>query len=147
MRPGITIAKLWEDSELVELRVSVSDGVSEFTNQVYVSHSALARTVEDLDGFKGKLGGGLLDIQFGEFGPDWANGAFHAKFQLLPPGRTYVTAQQESEFIEFANKLVASRATLHMTSEPGLLDRFIAELRAVSSKASVDARLEGIING
>jgi hypothetical protein len=144
MKAGITIKRVWEDPDVVELRISVSDGVSEFTNQVYVAHSILAKTVEDLDAFKSHLHGGLLDIRFGEFGPEWANGAFHGRFKLLSPGRMYVTARQETDYTDFGNNKVASTATMHVASEPGLLDRFISELGKVASKDHDEAHLEGI---
>ncbi len=142
MKAGIHISKAWADDDIVELRVSVSDGVSSFTNKVYVGHAALDDAVTSLHVFKDHVYGGLLDLRFGEFGPEYANGAFHARFHFPVPGRLFVSCQQESEFVEFAKKKVASQATMYLTSEPVLLDRFVSELRALVAGASEEAFLE-----
>jgi len=55
-----------------------------------------------------------------------------------------VSCEQESGFVEFAKREVASRATLYVKSEPVLLDRFVAELRAVAAGTSEEAYLEAI---
>src|SRR5215510_13154315 len=123
MTKGIRFSNVWSDDDLVELRVEVSDGDSTFTNQVYVGHGMLADTVSNLSVFKDQLHGGLLDVRFGEFGPEFANGAFHARFHFPEPGRLYITCRQESEFVKFSKKTVASRATMYIKSEPVLLDR------------------------
>ncbi|MDX1996343.1 MAG: hypothetical protein SF066_01385 [Thermoanaerobaculia bacterium] len=144
MRPGIQISRLWSDDDVVELRILVSDGVSSFSNKAYVGQAALEESVSSLDVFKDHVHGGLFDLRFGEFGPEYASGAFHARFHFPEPGRLFVSSEQESEFVEFAKKEVASRATMFIRSEPALLDRFVAEMRAVCAGASKEAYLEAV---
>ena len=88
--------------------------------------------------------GGLFDLRFGAFGPEYANGAFAARFHFAVPGRLFVSCEQEADFVPFGKKQVASRATLYLESQAALLDRFIAELRALAAGASEEACLEGI---
>lgn len=144
MKPGIHISRLWSDDDVVELRILVSDGTSSFSNKAYVGHAALEDAVSSLHVFKDHVHGGLVDLRFGEFGPEYASGAFHARFHFPVPGRLFVSCEQESDFVEFATKVVASRATMFVRSEPALLDRFIAELRAVSAGTSEEAYLEAV---
>ena len=144
MKPGIRISKVWFDDDVIELKIEVSDGTSLFSNQAYVGHAALAEVISKLNVFKNHLHGGLLDVLFGEFGCEYANGALHARFHFPSPGKLYVTCRQESEFEEFSTKTVASKATMYLRSEPVLLDRFIAELQALVSDASQEAHLEAI---
>lgn len=145
MKPGILISKLWFDVDIAELRIRVSDGTSSFSNEIYVAHDTLEDAVSSLKVFRNHLHGGLLNLQFGEFGPEFGKGAFHARFHFLLPGRLFVTCKQESEFFKFANKEVASKATLYVKSEPVLLDRFIVEMEALAvTKTSAEAELEGI---
>ncbi len=144
MKQGLHLSKIWFDDDVIEFRIGVSDGTSHFVNQVYVGHSAFADAVSDLDAFKNHVHGGLLDVRLGAFGCEYANGAFHARFQFPSPGRLYVSCEQEAEFEEFSKKNVAGRATLYLKSEPALLDRFIVELRAVASGESEEASLEAI---
>lgn len=144
MSPGIYISRIYLDDDVVELRILVSDGVSSFSNQAYVGHAALDDAISSLHVFKDHVHGGLFDLRFGEFGPEYASGAFHARFHFSVPGRLLVSCEQESEFVEFAKREVASRATMYVKSEPALLDRFIAELRAVAAGSREVAYLEAV---
>lgn len=144
MKPGIHLTKIWFDDDMVELRIDVSDGFSLFSNQVYVGYPDLSRAVADLDVFKHQIHGGLVDLRFGEFGPEYANGAFHARFHFAKPGgRLFITCRQQSDFSEFSIMKVASEATLYLRTEPALLDRFIDELKGLDAKTSDEAYLQG----
>jgi hypothetical protein len=112
--PGILISRVWSDSDVVELRILVSDGASSFSNNAYVGYAALDDAVSSLHVFKDQVYGGLFDLRFGEFGPEYANGAFHARFHFAVPRRLFVSCEQESEFVQFAKKNVASRATMYV---------------------------------
>ncbi len=144
MKPGIYISDLWADDDIAELQVSVSDGKASFSNKVYVGHKALEDNISSLLVFRKQMHGGLFDLRFGEFGPEYASGAFHARFHFAIPGRLFVSCSQESEFVEFANRKVASRATMYLKSEPALLDRFIGELQVLATGTNARAFLEAI---
>lgn len=144
MDRGIRIARIWSDDDLVELTIEVADGTSRFVNRVYVGFGHLADTISKLDTFKAHIHGGLFDLRFGEFGCEYANGAFQARFHFSEPGKLYITCQQEAEFGEFGKKTVASCATMYMRSEPALLDRFIEELKRIPTDAQGEAHLEAV---
>jgi len=144
MKPGIHLTKVWFDDDVIELKIDVSDGISSFSNRVYVGHSALADVVAKLEVFKDHLHGGLLNIQFGEFGPEYANGAFHARLHFPKPGRLHISSKQQSEFKEFSVTKVASEATLYLKTEPVLLDNFLEELRSLNAKKCTEAHLDAI---
>jgi len=80
----------------------------------------------------------------GKFGPEYANGAFRARlnFDMEGRGQLFVTVHAESDWYPFSRTHVASRATLYLSSEPGLLGQFIQELRQVHSGARDAAALE-----
>jgi hypothetical protein len=144
MRPGIQISRLWFDDDLVELQIRVSDGTSSFSNKVYVEHGELAEVIASLRAFRENLLGGDFDLRFGEFGPEFASGAFHARLHFAVPGRLFVACEQETEFFDFAGRAVASKAALFLNSEPVLLDRFLVELCALAADASEGAYLEAV---
>jgi hypothetical protein len=144
MDRGIRIAKIWSDDDMVELTIEVADGMSRFANRVYVGYTDLAHAIGTLDTFRTHLHGGLLDLQFGEFGCEYANGAFRARFHFAKPGTLYVTCHQESAFAEFGRKTVASCATMYLMSQPALLDRFIVELKRIPWDAQGEACLEAV---
>lgn len=144
MEQGIRISRVWSDDDMVELTIEVADGTSRFANRVYVGFRDLAETIANLEAFKIQVYGGLLDVRFGEFGCEYANGAFHARFHSPKPGRLFITCEQESDFREFGKKTVASSATMYLCSEPALLDRFIDELKRIPEDANGEARLEAV---
>jgi hypothetical protein len=144
MKPGIRFTKIWFDNDMIELQIEVSDSTSMFSNKVYVAYSDLSNAVSRLDTFKNHIHGGILDVRFGEFGPEYANGAFDARFHFPKPGKLYITCKQQSEFSDFSIKKVASEATLYIQTEPVLLDNFLGEFKALNTKTRNDAYLEGI---
>jgi len=143
MKPGITFEKIWFDDDIVELRISSSDGTSLFANKVYAAHQVIDDLIVGLNTFKDQVYGGIYDIRFGEFGPEYASGAFQARLHFQDRGKIYVTVNAQSEFEDFGRNNVASEATLYLISEPALLNNCIAELRALKSGERNDARLEG----
>lgn len=143
-RAGISFTKIWSDDDMVELRIEVSDGRSSFSNDVYVGHVQLATIVAELDTFKTHIYGGLYDLRFGEFGPEYASGAFHARLHFQERGLLYLTVKSQSEFNDFGKKNVASDATLFLKTEPALLDNFIRAVASLSNGAEESAHLEAI---
>ena len=129
---------------MIELRIAVSDRTSLFSNQVYIGHSDFTDALSQLDTFKEHIHGGLVDMRFGEFGPEYASGAFHARFHFPQPGRLYITCKQQSAFEDFSGKNVANEATIHLRTEPVLLDNFLEQLKALDARTREDAHLETI---
>ena len=143
-KSGMRLTKIWFDAHMVELQMEVSDGISLFVNRVYVGYSVLAEVVGDLNVFKNQIHGGLLDVRFGEFGPEYAGGAFHARFHFSRPGQLSITCRQQSDFSDLGQKQVAGEATMYLRTEPVLLDNFISELGGLSTGNREQAYLEAI---
>src|SRR4030095_1238229 len=134
MTARIHLSRIWFDDDVVQLKVESSDGTSVFRTKVWVGHKALNDLIVGLSTFRNHIHGGIFDIAFGEFGPEYAGGAFHARLHFHLPGRLFVTVKSQSEFEEFGMKTVASEAILYLRTEPVLLDNFIAELKAFESE-------------
>jgi len=144
MKPSISFTKIWLDDDMVELKIQVSNGDSVFVNEVYVGHQQLADTVADLNRFRSHVHGGIYDMAFGSFGPEYAHGAFHARLHFQERGILFMTVKSQSDFSDFGRKNVASEATLYLRTEPALLDNFIGELRQMSGGRRDEALLEAI---
>ena len=138
---GIVLTRVWSDDDVVELRADVSDGTSAFTCRAYVGHDLLADAVRSLASFRHHVHGGVLDLRFGEFGPEFAGGAFHARLHFAEPGRLFVSVHQQSSFAPFALGDRASEARLYFTSEPNQLDEFVSQLRGLSEEGLDSAML------
>ena len=115
-----------------------------FSSKVYVGHQTLRDAVADLHRFKGQIYGGLYDLRFGEFGPEYASGAISARLHFHDRGKLLVSIGMQSEYSDFGKKKVASEANLFLISEPALLDNFIQALHAVSEGHRNDAELNGM---
>ncbi len=129
---------------MVELRIDAHDGTSTFSNKLYVGHQHLREVVGELNTFKDHVYGGIYDLRFGDFGPEYGSGALHVRLQFHDRGKLLVSTHMQSEYSDFGRKNVASEVTLYLISEPSLLDSFILSLRAVSDGDQIDAELEAV---
>ncbi|HIA55435.1 MAG TPA: hypothetical protein EYN91_25680 [Candidatus Melainabacteria bacterium] len=141
----ISIKKLWSDDDLVELEIRVSDGTSCFCNAVYIGHQRLKEVVKNLDSFKQQIHGGIWDMKFGEFGPEFANGGFIARLNFQPSGKLDISVYMQSKYFEFTKNKVASEARLYLRTEPALLDKFVEQIRALSKRTVDEALLECVV--
>ena len=144
MTPGIRLTKVWADADMLELEVDICDGRSLFVNKIYVGHAQLAETVSGLATFRDQIFGGLFNLRFGEFGPEYASGALDVRMHFRKQGKLLLTVHAQSEFSRFEDRELASEATLYLLSEPVLLDNFIGALRMLSEGSDVQAELEAI---
>ena len=146
MNPSIAFKKIWEDEDMVELIISICDGKSLFQCDVYVGNQTMAETIDDLNVFKDQVCGGLYDLRYGEFGPEYASGALHARFEFQRSGngKLSITVKAESEWNDLKKTKVASNANLYLRTEPGLFDNWLIELKELKTGASDEAILECI---
>lgn len=142
MNAGITFEKVWFDEDLVELQIVSCDSASTFTTKVYAAHDTIDELVAALNLFRLQVHGGLYDVRLGEFGPEYANGAFCARLHYQARGKIHISIRAQSEFNDFGNKNVASEATLYLVSEPALLDRWLSQLRELAAGERTEALLE-----
>ncbi|MGH9718971.1 MAG: hypothetical protein ACRD8O_02070 [Bryobacteraceae bacterium] len=138
MATFIRISPDWSDEDVLQLRIEVSDGASTFVSSAYVSPDWFGETADALERFGKQVYGGLYDMEAGTPGPEFAGGSFLARFHWYKPTGLFISARHESDFFDFKGHQVANEAKLFLRTEPALLDRFIAELRAVGpSRGSV----------
>lgn len=100
--------------------------------------------VSDLQVFRTQVHGGIFDVCLGSFGPEYAGGAFDARFHFQEFGQLYVTHRQSSQFADFPLRLVADEATVHLKNESVLLDHFIVGLTALYMGNPAEAYLKAI---
>ena len=142
MKQGITLKNIWHDDDMYEFQITSSDGVSTFVNEIYVGYGTFDETLTGLEKFKGQVYGGIFDIEFGSFGPEYASGAFIARLHFQDRGKIHVSIDVQSEFEDFGKKNVASEAKLYFVTEPALLDNFILDLKKINPDQSNEATLE-----
>ena len=131
MKPSICFKNIWFDDDMVELSIIANDGNSKFENKVYVGYQQLKDTSQSLNTFKRQVCGGILNLEFGAFGPEYASGAFYAHLHFQERGKIYISVKMQSEFFDFGKKNIASEASLYLISEPALLDNFINKFKSL----------------
>lgn len=145
IKAGIRISEAWADIHMSDFEIMTSDGKSLFTHRVYVDPATLFYVVENLTQFSTKMESGSSHrIEFGKFGSDFGGGAFSVYFQIQKLGKIHIVVRGQSRYLQFGSQEVANEATLHLVSEPALLDSFINDLRGVERKLRSEAFLECI---
>lgn len=145
MKPSMRFEKQWIDEDMVELKVEICDGASVFCNRIYVGHKHLRDTGQGVYAFKDHIYGGIFNLRFGEFGPEYASGALDARLQFQPRGKLWLRIAAQTELAHFGDKEFASEATLYLVSEIALLDKFVGDFRAMSLAQCEQAEPEAIV--
>jgi len=146
MNASIIFEKIWDDESLIELEIKVNDGQNLFTMQVYTTEYGIKKIYDELNVFKEHIHGGIYDLDLGSFGPEYASGAFHARFHFQERGKINITTKMQSDYFDFGKKQVAREATLFLITEPALLDNFIIEFKHLENESGNNAELECISN-
>jgi hypothetical protein len=129
MDSHITISHGRADDDIAELTFEVSDGRSQFVNSAYAGLDWLKNEAVALATFSRQVHGGLYDLKAGEIGPEYANGAFLARFHYHKPTALYISTCQQTEYFDFKGTQAAAEARLFLRTEPGLLDEFVGALQ------------------
>ena len=132
MSPSLTITKIWEDDDMIEVTLSVCDGKSTFSAEIYVGFGDLKEAVASMEHFKSHVHGGIYDLSWGAFGPEFASGAARIRFHFHHQARLCISSSMESGYFEFGLKKVAHSAEQFFYSEPALLDNFVTELSSLA---------------
>jgi len=137
MDPHLTITYDGSDEDVAELTFEVCDGGSQFLNSAYVGLNWLKDQAAGLATFSRQVHGGIYNLEAGDRGPEYARGAFEARFHYHKPTELYVSTFQQSEYFDFKRTQVAAEATLYLRTEPGMLDEFVRSLKGLErSKGS-----------
>jgi len=142
MDSNISLQKIWFDDSMEEFKVSVSNGTSLFSCEIYTDLNFVNELASELNSFREHIYGGIYDIEMGEFGPEYGSGAFKARLHFNETGKLCISTQQQSEFFDFSRRKESHEAKFYLRTEPILLDNFITELKTLASGSSDTAKLE-----
>jgi hypothetical protein len=142
MNPGIKFTKIWEDEDLLELEIQIADGSSLLETKAYIGHSEFNEAINRLETFQDHIHGGIVDIEVGRFGPEYASGAFHARLNFYEKYKIIASCKLQYDFKDFGKKNVASEGTLYFLTAPLLLKSFIEELREMFDGKGKSAYLQ-----
>jgi hypothetical protein len=128
-----------------EVRVSIEGPDAGFAINAYVGRIDFRDALENLRRFGKQIYGGLCEVRFGEFGPEYANGAVHLRFHWID-GQIYITCRLQADFDKFGRKEVADEALVHLRTEPAHFDRFLVSLAPFVDRQTHDVSLELVPN-
>ena len=142
MKPKIAIRRTWFDDDVALLTFEVCDGTSLFSIDAYAELDWGAKAATALARFSHQIHGGLFNLETGDGGPEYAGGAFRARFHFYKPTTLLISTVQQAEYIRFKDVQVASEAKMFLRTEPALLDRFINALPVLDRANGEEAVLE-----
>lgn len=142
----IKFRKIWSDESIIELDIIAETQFNRCYTKIYVGKMELEQLHTDLQEFAPKIYGGVYDMNFGKFGPEYAKGAISARFHFQPKGHINITYRSQSEYYTFGKREIANEFLLHLTTEPSLLDKFIKDIPKLLMEDRVDIQLDCLIN-
>lgn len=136
------IKRLWSDEDVLMLSFQVCDGKSIFVSEAYAALNWGTTSANSLKTFGPRVHGGIVDLEAGNDGPEFASGAFRARFHWFRPTALLISTTQQGDFLEFKRNQVAAEAKMFLRTETGLLDRFVAALPVLDRGDGTEAVLE-----
>ena len=133
LKKQIVFKKIYENEHMLEFKVTVCDGYSLFSIDVYVSLDYIEELIEALNLLKLQNFSGIYDIKMGKIGYEYAGGIFHARLHYEQRDVLYISTFQQSDFSEFKKTEVASEAKMYLISNPVFIDDFIKQLHELKS--------------
>lgn len=138
MRSELVISRLYHDVDIVEIAVTVWNGLFGGAVQLYVGQDELEKVANKLRGFPASLAD-EREISLGTFDPQYAGGgAFLHFFCVDRAGHAQLEVSLQS-----GHPLAQSRQRVELFAEiePASIDSFIPELIALSRNDRKDATL------
>jgi hypothetical protein len=138
MDVGLQFAAIWDDADMIELRVIASSAAFRGEAKVYVAIGQLEEAAATLKGFP-QSPADVRELTLGSFDPGYVRGAINMRFYCTDSsGHAYVEAKIESQEKPGGTH---ESALLSIPIEAAALDSFVEELRRLESRKSGIARL------
>ena len=142
LQPHIAIRRTFTDADVFRHAFEVCDGSSSFVTEAFTPIDWGANSAKTLRIFSRQVHGGIFDLEAGTEGPEYASGAFRARFHFYKPTDLLISTMQQGDFFPFKTREVATEAKMFLRTEPALLDRFISALPALDRPDGGEAVLE-----
>ena len=139
-KPGIELALVWDDEEMLELAVVVCDGRSRFVSEVYTTPSELEKVAGMLAGLGPEAGAASRVIVLDENGKGTRR-LFRMEVEFRLPGTVHLRTHQRDETPPGAGAGARLEAWMCVVSEPGLVDAFAKALRGLAAGSISSATL------
>jgi len=133
MARGFQVTYLYNDTDIIELRIIADNGRFCGTANVYVGMGELSNVAECLRGFPNDSSD-TREVTLGAFGQKFAGGAVRLRLYCTDlAGHTTAEIAIEADY---ATSEVAETATVFAKFEPAALDDFLKELPELENRLS-----------
>lgn len=138
MNVGLQITYLYDDTDIIEVRIVVENQFFRGTADVYVGKGQLSEAAAALEGFP-KDRSDKREVILGSSGPHFAGGSVRLEFYCKDlAGHAAFRAFIEEDYRQDEH---AQCATIFVDFEPAALDRFLTELQQVEHNLRGSATL------
>jgi hypothetical protein len=138
MNMGFLFETIWQDNDVVQMRVSAWNGIFGGAADVYLGRGQLEEASGTLRDFPTQPSD-TREVIFGSFAPHMAGGGVSMRFYCADgAGHAFVDSRIESA--RGANGKVQS-VSLTLAVEPAAVDLFVDELRQLGTSTASMARL------
>jgi hypothetical protein len=142
MHAALRITVIWHDDDVVQLRVTGSNGRFAGQADTYVSPADFDGLPDSLVGFPSSTSD-VRELELGAFGPDSAGGGVRLRFSCRDSaGHTQVEARFEGDHVGSAPP---EAALVYAEFEPAAFDQFVTGLRHIARNRSGEAILAAAV--
>ncbi|MGO1069802.1 hypothetical protein [Lysobacter sp. CA199] len=141
MGKSIAFTKLRLQDGRLDLRIETCDERGVVSCEIHATDRELERFADDLHGFRNVSNQSACEFQLGTFEPESANGGIRIRIRFHAPGTLALTVSQRQAPQEPGGDRVHAAASMHVLSEPALLDDFISQWSGLVAGSRDEATL------
>jgi hypothetical protein len=136
---GIEFEVVWWDEDVIEYRVTCSNGAFSGATKMYAAHESLPEAADSLDGFP-LHNKDSRTIHFGTPDPKFAGGGLQMRFDCVDSvGHAVVEVKLRADSCLGVGE--AQSVSLYIPVEAGAIDAFVAQARSLADSKSGKAFL------
>ncbi|MEG9434770.1 hypothetical protein JAO29_01040 [Edaphobacter sp. HDX4] len=136
MKRGLLIKLIWRDNDIVEARVSASNGEFAGTADMYLSYGALKELAEGLRSFP-TASADARDVEIGDLDNNGSGGATVRLYMVDRAGHMAITLTLLAGTLRGTGQIV----TMHSAIEAAAVDDFVSELMRMNDEVGTHAFL------
>jgi hypothetical protein len=136
---GIEFEVVWFDQDVIQCRVTCSNGLFRGATKIYLAHDDLSKTAETLSGFPSNTKDSR-DVQLGALDAKMAGGGISMSFRCVDSvGHAVVLVRLRADGCNGPNE--PESVCLYIPVEAGSIDSFVTKARSINGTKGAKAYL------
>jgi len=125
-----------------ELNIRIESASAMMRTEMYVSEIKIIGFIKQIENYALNSNFGLLSLQFGEFGHEYAGGAVYFRFNTKKPDEISLSIYAESNHTKTFDSYVAENLKMHCTTDYREIENFICGLKKFLTNEANEAILK-----